>query len=765
MTAYNNPESALRDIAVVDLSTTVAAAVAARLLAEAGADVVKVEGPDGDPLRDIAPVGFATWNRSKRGVVLDLAEPDGRVWLDDLLARADVLVHDRTPAGAAELGLDEASLAERFPALVVAAVTAFPDWHPRHEAPAEEILVQAESGVMDEQQGNRPGPIYTRLPYATWSAAFLLTGGILARLVQRARAGLVGNVRTSLLQGALVPTSLYWQRSDRLPAEAEAPHTLPKAWPGASLSLFECGDGEWIQLAGSLGGWIESPPVLEMLAIRDEVDLSETGVTPENRPRWQEVFRSHDASTWLAKFAEVDVPCMQVRDLGECFHDEQALINGYVVDVDDPVIGPSTQVAAPFTMDLPCAVRKPAPRPGGESTVLAVLGSFGGNAARDGLRRVSASVSPLAGFTVLDFGSMVAAPFAAQCFADFGARVVKVERLGGERGRTLTQFAGSNRGKESFAVDLKNPEAAELVQTLISSADIVVHNIRAGAAARLGVDRDSLHAINERVVLTHVSSNGSLGPMSEYPGYDPTAQALTGWERANVGHGQDPMWMRNSVLDVASGLAAFVGGLIGLYRREVTGHPGDCATSLLAVGMTIASETALAPSGKPFSVPQIDPGQTGTSQCHRIYRAADGWFALVARTDEQRRATGAVAGAEEDGFAEAFATWRRDDVLAALKRAGVPAAVVRENAMDDFFDEPRNREHGIARRLHAEAYGVLDVIGGYWTLTPPGERPTDPKETVPAGGADTVAVLAAAGYTTERIAELLAENVVESSIL
>ena len=141
-------------------------------------------------------------------------------------------------------------------------------------------------------------------------------------------------ISTSLFQGALSAAALYWQRWERLP-ESLTGHTLPKIDPDAALSIFECSDHRWVQLAGAVGGWIESPPVLEALALMDRVELSEIGVTRANREQWNEVFRQQDSDGGSAMLAEHDVPCMIVRELGECFTTDQATVNDYVVVVDD----------------------------------------------------------------------------------------------------------------------------------------------------------------------------------------------------------------------------------------------------------------------------------------------------------------------------------------------------------------------------------------------------------------------------------------------
>ncbi|WP_243770022.1 CoA transferase [Amycolatopsis acidicola] len=713
----------LAGLRVVELAEGIPGPFAARLLAEAGADVVKVERPGGDPARRLWPAGFATWNRSKRGTLWDADR------FDELLARADVLIHSLPIGEARELGLDEESLASRHPHLILGSVPAYPEGHPRADWAAADSLVQAAEGFMDEQQGNREGPVFVRMPFPSWCAAYLVASGVLARLVQRERTGTVRAMHTSVFQGALAPAALYWQRSEHLP-EGLTGHTLPKIWPDAALSIFACADGEWIQLAGAMGGWLESPPILETLAVLDKVDLYEIGVNPGNRAEWAEVFAQHDSAHWIAEFAEADVPCMRIRDLGDCFTEEQARVNDYVVEVDDAEIGRCLQVGPPIGTTPPSVVRSPAPRLG-EHEFSDVVASFGDP--RPELSRAGDAL-PLEGLRALDFGSVVAGPYGAQCLADLGADVIKVEPKGGDRGRGLTQFAGSNRGKRSVALDLKAPESQEPLRRLIESADIVLHNMRLRPAARLGIDGPGLRAVNPRVVFSHVSANGQKGPLAAYPGYDPTAQALTGWERANAGEGQPPNWLRNSILDVQAGLSATVGALLQLFQREHTGVVGDAATSLLAVGMTMASEVALPVSGERLPVDRIDAEQTGISPWHRIVPARDGWVAIAALTEEERER---LDGVDLDRTAGAL--------LAALEEAGVPATRVTLDRMDAFFDDPVHRELGVSRSLRTKGYGALDVVGGFWSACRSGES-------VPALGEHTAEVLDELAGKTEVMA-------------
>ncbi|KAA1394282.1 CoA transferase [Aeromicrobium ginsengisoli] len=746
-------EAALAGVRVVEIATGLAAPAATRLLAEAGADVVKVESLDGDPTRERHPAAFASWNRSKRSVVLDVDSADGLEGVHTLIDLADVVVHDLPAARATALSLDTASVTERHPGVVVASVPAYPVGHPRADDDVSDSLVQAAEGLMDEQQGHREGPVFVRIPYSSWSAAYLLAAGTVARLVQRERTGLALPISTSLFQGALSAAALYWQRWERLP-ETLTRHTLPKIDPDAALSIFECSDHRWVQLAGAVGGWIESPPVLEALALMDRVELSEIGVTRANQEQWNEVFRQHDSEWWSAVLAEADVPCMIVRELGECFTSDQAAVNDYVVEVDDAVVGKALQ-AGPTVHTTPRSVVRSAAPALGASTLDDVRASWAVAPTRPvAPTALPADTRPLAGLRGLDFGTAIAGPFGAQCLSDLGVDVVKVEPLRGDRGRVLTQFAGSHRGKRAIALDLKNPASRPILDGLLERCDVVLHNMRLAPASRLGLDGPGLRATNPRIAFSHVSAYGPAGNMAALPGYDPTAQAFTGWEHAIAGEGNPPVWLRSSVFDVQAGLASAFGAVVSLFQRERTGLPGDAATSLLAVGITASSELVVDPvTGQASEIEVLDAGQHGLSDTHRIYQLADGWIAVAALAADEQAAFRDVVGAGDP--ADALAGRSVAATLAAMAEAGVPASPVRLDQLDAFHDNPVHHTLGVSRTLQTPGFGQIDLVGGWWDFGP---APAD--ESVPALGQHTHEVLRELGLDTDAVESLLADGVI-----
>ncbi len=215
---------------------------------------------------------------------------------------------------------------------------------------------------------------------------------------------------------------------------------------------------------------------------------------------------------------------------------------------------------------------------------------------------------------------------------------------------------------------------------MIRWADIVHHNLRMPAAHRLGVDYESVKAINPEIVYCHTSSYGPRGPRADWPGYDQLFQSSCGWEVAGAGEGNPPMWHRLGFMDHQCALSSVVSTLLALYQRDHTGEGQFVAGSLLGAGVMTNSETYLTADGELAPVAVLDHEQTGIEPGYRIVKVADGWVAIAARTDDQLAALSTVAGvADPAGAADALASRGVDELLDALEAAGIPAERVREN--------------------------------------------------------------------------------------
>ena len=751
-------ERILDGVRVVDCSEGIAGPVASLLLAEAGADVVKVEGPDGDPTRDTP--AFRTWNRSKRGVVLDLGTSFGRGELHRLLADADVLIHNFAPTAADALALGDVALAQSYPRLIHSAVLAWPAGHPSADGAVDDLLVSARLGLCDEQQGHRDGPVYLRFPIGSWCAAYLATIGIIARLIQRERGGAQGGpAHTSLAQGALLPTMMHWAR-----AESPGPmfaFGLPKE---LSPSLFKCGDGVWIHLMRCAD--TEAPLMREALDTMGEDGVARAneafiGLPMPGYPNFganQAAFLTRPSHEWLDDFWSHDIPAQPAAPFGAILADEQARRNGYSIEVDDPELGVVVQAGTPFSTEPPSRMSRPAPALG-EHTEVVLAPRPAPSTVRPGPASGMSRVrSPLAGLRVLDLGNFLAGPLGPMLLADLGADVVKVEAATGDQMRPIQRvFASCQRGKRAVALDLKSPEARPALEALVGWADVVHHNLRRPAARRLGIDEDTLRALNPEVVTCHASSYGPLGDRADWPGYDQLFQACAGWEVLGGGEGNDPMWFRFGFMDHLCAMGSTVATLLAVLSRDRTGRGQQVTGSLLGAAALTNGETYLDSFGDPAPVVTVDRGQTGTGTGHRLYRLADGWMALGARSEGELATACSLLGASTpdqlEGLLAGSSLARTVEVLTG---AGVPCEPVGLDQGESFLDDPLVRSLDLVTSYPHAEWGTLEQVGAFWNL---GDLEVALDRAPPALGQHTIEVLTEAGMDPDAVGDLLAAGV------
>jgi len=218
----------------------------------------------------------------------------------------------------------------------------------------------------------------------------------------------------------------------------------------------------------------------------------------------------------------------------------------------------------------------------------------------------AADALPLAGITVLDFSQFLAGPSCALRLADLGARVIKVERpQGGDacRGLRLADqvfeqdsllFHTINRNKQSYAADLKDPEALERIRRLIASADVLIHNFRPGIMERLGLGFSALAEVNPTLIYAGVSGYGSEGPWRAKPGQDLLVQSLSGIAWLSGDGGSPPVPVGLSITDMMAGAQLVQGILALLVRRGVTGRGGQVDVSLIETAIDLQFENLTA---------------------------------------------------------------------------------------------------------------------------------------------------------------------------
>lgn len=738
--------SILDGLRVIDLSRGIPGPMAALQLSEAGADVVRIEPPGGDPEQGEAL--HSVLNRGKRRFALDLTTDRPDPAMDRLLAGADVLIHDLTPDAAHKRGLDDDQMRARFPRLIVSAVTGWPADHPKAESPARETLVLAALGLLDEQPGHRPGPIFVRMPFASWMAGWLCAIAVVARLIARARDGRGGGAHTSLAQAALAPMTMHWSRAE-LPTPVFA-KGLSKTIP---IPLHQASDGRWVHVHYSPdhAPWMASA-LAEMGP--DAVRAANAGHPPSHvAPNFganRLIIATRPAADWVRHFWEHDVAAQIAVPLGEIYSDAQARANGFAVEVEDRVSGRNIQPGVPYSVEPPSRVR------GGIEPLVQQLDllELDWPASSLGFGAHPAPRPPLDGLHVLDLGAYLAGPFATMMLADLGADVIKVEPPKGDAMRRLDrQFTGIQRGKRGLALKLGEPASQEATAALARWADVVHHNIRRPAARKLGIDYETLKTERPGLIYCHVSSYGPFGERADWPGFDQLFQAACGWEIENGGTGNPPLWLRFGVMDFYGALASVFATLLGLVERQASGSGQAVSASLLGGAMLTMAECVQHADGSLTGIAHLDQDQTGVSAEHRLYRTRSGWIAVAAFGVDETASFHALVGPHAAAW---FAAIDGETAKRHLDAAGVPAELVREAQMDAFLDSAANAAAGLVAEYPHRDLGLVRQVGGLWNF---GDLPLAIEAAAPALGEHSDAILTEIGLAG-RIGALRAAGLV-----
>ena len=309
-----------------------------------------------------------------------------------------------------------------------------------------------------------------------------------------------------------------------------------------------------------------------------------------------------------------------------------------------------------------------------------------------------------------------------------------------------------------MALDLKSAAARPALEALIGWADVVHHNLRMPAANRLGIDYQSVRAVDPEVVYCHTSSYGPEGSRADWPGYDQLFQACAGWEVLGGGEGNHPMWFRFGFMDHLCAMGSTVATLLAVYHRDRTGHGQRVTGSLLGGGVLTNGETFLDAAGTAAPVATVDHRQMGTSPGHRLYPAADGWVALCARDEGELAATCSALGVDgPDDLEPAVAAAAVDSVVTALASAGVSCEPVRLDQGEAFLDDPLLRSLDLVTAYPHAEWGRLEQVGAFWSL---GDLDVRLDRAPPALGQHTVEVLTEAGLAPDAVGALLAAGVI-----
>jgi crotonobetainyl-CoA:carnitine CoA-transferase CaiB-like acyl-CoA transferase len=752
-----------RDVRVLEVSQGQAARMAGMLLADLGADVVRVL--DGSsPAAPGAPGGpenpqDLAWDRGKRFAVE----------IGELASAADVLLSDALWEEGA--GLAAPGLAAR-PGLIRV-------WMPPHAAtgrfatlPDDPVLRSALGGFAAHHPSLLGRPVASVVPTFTAVHAALGASAAAAALLRArtAEAGEAARGDTVVVAGLHAMAATLCSMAITGLDVAEVYSTGNRIPGSPNFRAYQAADGRWIYLAAL------SPELFfRALDVLDRVDVMllpgvdgeftnilvpQTG-TPVNS-ELEKTFATRTGAEWLADLTAAGIPVAPVSTRAEwlagSYHDG-------LVTLDHPALGPVTMPAIPVRLSVtPGEIRNTYPERA-RPLLAPHWPAPDVDAAEDESRLPAPPAGrPLAGLRVVDMSTFLAAPFVSSLLADYGAQVVKVERPGGDPYHVYAaSYAAVNQRKSIGSLDLNDPAGRDALLEMVRDADVLVDNMPASAMERLGLSEAVLAAASPGLIRCSVSAFGRSGAHAELPGFDPVLQSLSGLAAAQGGTDLDsaekcvadlrgaaedagnlPVTTSAPVHDVATGVLGALGVLAALFERagaEPGGGRGQESGQQVTVSLAasagflqLAEMTTFA-GRPPAATGGLD--YPGPSPTRRLYEAADGWLAVATSTDEQVAALLSITGTADpagltgpDGLvgalAEAFAARPVDYWVDVLAEYDVPASPVieRQRALwDERLAGPG--DPGIMHIVRDPRIGRLRIVRTYADWAAAQDAPVD----------------------------------------
>ena len=613
------PAGALAPYRVLDV-TGVLGPLAGKMLADLGADVVRVEPPEGSALRRLPPfcdgvaepegsLAWWTYAAGTRSVVLDLETADGRAGLLSLVRAADFMLESLPPGTLDRLGLGWPALHRENRRLILTSISPFGRSGPHRDWRGPELVTQAMGGMVYAVGDPDRPPVRVGGSQASCQAAGQAVLGTLVAHFEREQTG-EGRWIDASAQHAVTTTLLS---ATALPAlHGFTPHREGSAVRTSGFRrriLFRAKDG-FVALTvggGALAGammtalvrWMaEEGMAPDFMRERDWVKWDNAYLLAAGARGQEDIDRVSEAVaafTLARTKAELYGAALErglliapVDDMGDLAEDRQLAARGFFVPVDEPRTRRSVSMPGAWAKLSLTPLRVPAPAPRlGEHTA-EVLEQWRSPRERpaDAPPRAAAGRGPFEGLRVVDFAWVATGPLTGRLLADYGADVIRLEsskRL--DPGRTLTPwaegkagpnrsqgFANYNAGKRSVALDLAKPEARDLARRLIATADVVVESFSAGTTARWGLDWATLSREHPRLIYLSSCQQGQTGPHAHYRGYGSLAAALAGFYSVTGWPDREPAMIYGAYTDFVAHHFASAAVLAALDHRRRTGR-------------------------------------------------------------------------------------------------------------------------------------------------------------------------------------------------
>jgi crotonobetainyl-CoA:carnitine CoA-transferase CaiB-like acyl-CoA transferase len=797
----------LEGVKVLELGRMVSAAYATKLMADLGAEVVKVEEPSGDPARQRGPFPqgvpdpeqsglFLALNTNKRGVTLNL--PEAQDSLRRLVAWADVVVHNYAPVQMAEFGLDYDVFRAINPRLVMCSLTPFGLTGPHKDYRAYELTIAHGGGWAWLSPGGSDRPDLPPLKAAGHQADF--QSGVAA-----ATATLAAYYR-ALVTGAGEHIDFSSQAYITSFVDVSAPNYTYQGHVATRLGkrllypwgIFPCQDGLMFLVIGEEDQWER----LVALMGTPEWTTWEIFQGLANRSKNQDALRVY-LTEWMQQWRVEDlfrvgqeqrICFAPVFTMAQLAKQEHLHARRFFVEVAHPRAGTLTHLGAPYQLHEPWwSVRRPAPLLGQHNEE--VFQALSSKAPASTLSTQDSALRtrlPLEGIRVADFTWVWAGPFCALHLAHLGAEVIKIEsRKHPDAARRLPYYPkdmepGLNRsalfnqwgqGKKSLQLNLTTAKGIAIAKELVRKSDVVVQNFATGVMDKMGLGYEELRKIKPDIIMASISGYGHTGPQRKYMGYGPAIPPLTGLSSVTGYEGGPPEEVGMAYGDPTSGIHAAFGICAALAARQRTGRGQHIEVSLWE------SVAALVPEGwMEYAMNGTQPPRRGNRDPwmapHNCFRCAgeDEWVTIACGTDAEWQAlcqaigqprlaedarfrTAQARKANEDTLDEILTSWtsarQKWDVTYTLQAVGV--AAFPSMSGKNLVEDPQLNARGFFSRLAHPEVGVRTHMGMPWRLT---HAPNGVRAPAPLFGQDTEQVMRdVLGYATSEIAALKEQQV------
>ena len=801
---------------VLDL-TDVRGQIAGMLLGDLGADVIRVEPPEGSEARRAGPfledapepersLSFAAYNRNKRSIALALPEADALARFRILVEGADFLIDSGPDGWLDRAGIEAGTLLAWNPTLIHVRITPFGSDGPNAALPAADLTIAALGGPVSLQGDPDREPVRLSVPQA-WRHAG----------AEAAVAALIGHARMRTSgRGVTIDVSaqsaLSWTMLNGALAHAIQGHDFERAGStlqlgGMSMELVHpCGDGHVVMMPRGeallrLRDWLLEDGVVDedWLAQEDwsTWDARRTRGEPIDVPPATvlETFRrwlaKHDKTTLLMRGLALGVTIAPVQTLDDLLSFPQLVARDYFVETPLP---DGSRASAPGAFAKcsggPLARRRIAPRldeHGDEIDAELAAGPRARITVDEAPRAL-----PLEGLKVADFSWVGVGPISGKYLADHGADVIRIESQGradvlraagpfidGKPGWNRSQFFGDfNTSKRSLELDLKHPRAREVTDRLLDWADVVLEAFTPGAVDRIGIGYEHARARNPGIVMVSTCLMGQTGPICQMAGYGYHAAAVAGFYEVTGYADRAPSGPWNAYTDTIAPRFLTTTLLAALDHRRRTGEGQHIDLAQMEASLHFLAPELLArqATGESFS---RDANRSRGAAPQGCYPCAgdDEWCAVAIESDEQWRALAAAIGredwAEDPGLAhasgrieaqpaldEGLAAWTRsrpgDEIVRRLGEAGVPAGRVQRSR--DLLEDPQLRHRGFHRWFEHAEMGRVPYSGHQFRISGYEHGPRGP---APLLGEHSFEVLTETlGFDPEAVAGLMGDGAV-----